>query len=194
MAKTSTLKLYCYVDETGQDTGGRLFIVAVVMTDDQRDKLRKDLQRIERASNKRQRKWTGASRQQRIGYIQAIIEIPAFKNLVSYSRYQDSRSYVDLTILSVAKAIHGKVDKTDMSYEANIFVDGMKRSEQHRFGAGVRKLGIKVRKARGLRDQSDEFIRLADAIAGFVRDALEDDTDMKTLFKRAVKAGIITNV
>lgn len=183
--KASTQKIYCYVDETGQDTGGRLFIVAVVMTDDQRDKLRQDLQRIERASHKRQ---------QRISYIQAIIEIPAFRNLISYSRYQDSQAYVDLTILSVAKAIHSKVDKYNTPYEANIFVDGMKRSEQHRFGAGVRKLGVKLRKARGLRDQSDEFIRLADAIAGFTRDALEDDADMKTLLKLAMKADVITEV
>lgn len=26
-------KLYCYVDETGQDTEGRLFLVSVVVTD-----------------------------------------------------------------------------------------------------------------------------------------------------------------
>lgn len=194
MAKKTTLKLYCYVDETGQDTGGRLFIVAVVITDTQRDKVRDILQRIERASNKRQLKWTASSRQQRTDYIQAIIENPAFSGLVTYSRYQNSRSYVDLTILSVAKAIHGKVDKSDMSYEANIFIDGMKRSEQHRFAAGVRKLGVKVRKTRGLRDQSDEFIRLADAVAGFTRDALEDDGDMKTLLKRAVKARVISEV
>jgi hypothetical protein len=194
MLKKVILKLYCYVDETGQDTGGKLFIVAIVMTDDQRDKLRKDLQSIERASNKRQHKWTRASRKQRIDYIQAVIGISAFKNLVKYSRYKDSRSYVDLTILSVAKAIHSKVDTVGTPYEATIFIDGMKRSEQHRFGAGVRKLGVKVRKARGLRDQSDEFIRLADAIAGFVRDALENDDDMKNLLKRAVKVGVITEV
>lgn len=193
MSKKAAVKLYCYVDETGQDTGGRLFIVAVIITSTQRDELRRVLQRIEKTSKKRQLKWTDASRQQRNTYMQAVIETPAFKDLVNYSRYQDSRTYVDLTILSVAKAIHSKVDKTEMPYEANIFVDGMKRSEQHRFAAGVRKLGIKVRKARGLRDQSDEFIRLADAIAGFTRDALEND-DVKTLFKRAVKAGVISEV
>lgn len=194
MAKKVGIKLYCYVDETGQDTGGRLFIVAVIITSDQRDELRSILQRIEWVSKKYHLKWTDATRKQRMVYIQAIIEKPVFKNLVTYSRYTDTKTYVDLTILSVAKAIHTKTDKAEMPYEANIFVDGMRRSEQHRFAAGLRKLGIKVRKARGLRDQSDEFIRLADAIAGFTRDALEDDSDMKILLKRAVKAGIITEV
>ncbi len=32
-------KLYCYVDETGQDTKGALFIVVVLVTDDEKDKL-----------------------------------------------------------------------------------------------------------------------------------------------------------
>lgn len=194
MPKKIVIKLYCYVDETGQDTGGRLFIVAVILTRDQRDGLRSILQRIERTSKKRQLKWTDTAREQRIAYIQAVIEKPAFKGLVNYSRYTDTKTYVDLTILSVAKAIHAKTDKTEVPYEANIFVDGMKRSEQHRFAAGVRKLGVKVRKARGLRDQSDEFIRLADAITGFTRDALEDEPDMKKLLKSAVKAGIISEV
>jgi hypothetical protein len=32
-------KLYCYVDETGQDTLGQFFIVSVVITEDIREKL-----------------------------------------------------------------------------------------------------------------------------------------------------------
>ena len=37
----------------------------------------------------------------------------------------------------------------------------------------MRKKGIRTEKVRGLKDERDEFIRLADAIAGFVRDAQE---------------------
>jgi hypothetical protein len=33
-----TEKLYCYVDETGQDTRGDLYIVSVVVADDERDR------------------------------------------------------------------------------------------------------------------------------------------------------------
>jgi hypothetical protein len=47
MPQKIVIKLYCYVDETGQDTGGRLFIVAVILTSDQRDELRSILQRAE---------------------------------------------------------------------------------------------------------------------------------------------------
>jgi hypothetical protein len=64
----------------------------------------------------------------------------------------------------------------------------------HRFAAGVRKLGIAVRKVRGARDESDELIRLADAVAGFVRDALEGSSVMQALFDQALRRGVIRKV
>ena len=163
------VKLYCYVDESGQDTDGRLFVVAVVIAEQQRDKLRQVLRGIERTSNKKVRSWTNTPRNVRRTYIADIISNSVFKDLVCYSLYEDTKLYVDLTILSVANAVHAKVGELKDPYEANVFVDGLKRSEQHRFAAGLRKLNVKVRKTRGLRDQSDEFIRLADSVAGFVR-------------------------
>jgi len=38
-------KLYCYIDETGQDTLGKIFIVSVIITESERDALRKKLER-----------------------------------------------------------------------------------------------------------------------------------------------------
>jgi hypothetical protein len=58
----------------------------------------------------------------------------------------------------------------------------------------VRKLGIAVRKVRGARDESDELIRLADAVAGFVRDALEGSSVMQALFDQALRRGVIRKV
>ena len=45
--KTNKRKLYCYVDETGQDTKGKLFIVSVIITKEDRDEINKFLQEIE---------------------------------------------------------------------------------------------------------------------------------------------------
>jgi hypothetical protein len=45
-------KLYAYVDESGQDTLGELFLVSVVVTGEARDGLRKKLRTIERVSGK----------------------------------------------------------------------------------------------------------------------------------------------
>lgn len=46
------MKTYAYVDETGQDTYGQLFIVSVVVVRGDRDPLRQALQGIERTSCK----------------------------------------------------------------------------------------------------------------------------------------------
>ncbi len=45
-------KLYCYVDETGQDTQGALFLVALVIVGQEREKLRKLLRSLEGRSGK----------------------------------------------------------------------------------------------------------------------------------------------
>lgn len=44
---------------------------------------------------------------------------------------------------------------------------------------------------RGLTDEADEFIRLCDAIAGFLRDSLEGDEDMQKLHRRAATNHIV---
>ena len=75
-----------------------------------------------------------------------------------------------------------------------MFVDGLSRSELRRFAKGLRALHIKVRKVRGVRDESDPLIRLADAVAGFIRDALEQKAYAQRLYQEALKRGVIQEV
>jgi hypothetical protein len=185
-------KIYCYVDETGQDTEGQLFLVAVVMTGEERDELRRYLASIEEHSGKRIKKWSRSTPQQREAYIRGILNCPALEKSLYYSRYEGSRAYVDLTVLSVAKAIN---THTTESYAATILVDGLRhRTEQHRFAHGLRALRIKARKVRGLTDESDAFIRLADALAGFVRDSLTGTERFAALYKEGIKKGVLREV
>ena len=130
---------------------------------------------------------------QRLVYIQALTHDDSFAHTVYFAHYENTRSYVDLTILTTAKAILDRA-KDKRPYEAHVYLDGMRRSEQGAFTAGLRKLHIKLRMARGLNDQSDEFIRLADAIAGFVRDSIEGQSNMKELYKRLQKKSILTKI
>jgi hypothetical protein len=108
-----------------------------------------------------------------------------------YSHYTNTRAYVDLLILSTAKALHARVMERPT---ATVFVDGLVYAERRRFAAGLRKLNVMVHKVQGRRDESDEFIRLADAMAGFVRDALEGDQQMGRLFERAKRQRLIEEV
>lgn len=171
------------MDETGQDTAGNLFIVAIVIIGSLREELREILANIEKESEKHQKKWMKATRAQRATYIAKIIERPQFVNLLYYNHYQHTKNFFILTVRSTAQALH---THTKASYEATILVDGLPRTERHHFGSELRHLGVSVRKVRGIRDQSDEFIRLADAIAGLVRDALGGDELMKVLFEKTM--------
>ena len=185
---STTQKLYCYVDETGQDTSGEFFLVSIVILGKEREELKEWLMKLEKESGKGQKKWTKATRKQRQAYMEQIVADERFAELIYYSHYTDSRSYVDLTILSTAKAI---LEKAKEPYDTKVYVDGLQKSERRAFTAGLRRLHVRVDFVRGLTDEADEFIRLCDAIAGFLRDSLEGDEDMQRLHRRAMTNRVI---
>ncbi len=47
MSETHRQKLYCYVDETGQDTESQLFLVSVVVTEQEQEAFARELERIQ---------------------------------------------------------------------------------------------------------------------------------------------------
>jgi hypothetical protein len=191
METSTPHKLYAYVDESGQDTLGKLFLVSVVVTGEARDGLRKKLRKIERASGKQAKKWRKARLAERVVYLQSVFQLSELRGCIYYARYHDTRAYVDLMILSTAKALHAQGAELP---QATVIVDGLSRPERPRFAAGLRKLRIRVHKVRGARDQSDELIRLADAIAGGIRDSLEGDAIMRPLFAQAERRGVVREV
>ena len=180
-------KLYAYVDESGQDTQGKIFIVAVVVIASDRDTARKKLNEIERGSRKFNKKWTKSRPQQRISYMEQVM---ALKEMISvyYDVYQNTIDYVDLTILTTARALG---EFTDLPYRATVMIDGLRRAEQNYFSSGLRKLQTGVYKVRGIKDQADEFIRLADAVAGLIRDDLDGKTQMKKLVRQGKQSSFI---
>lgn len=177
------MKIYAYVDETGQDTGGDFFLVAVVVLVANREELRKDLQEIERQSGRRKRKWAKSNNQERQKYIELLLNNKKFKNNLFYSAHRGSGEFAKLTILTTALAINERVAG---DYKATIVIDGLDSSLYPRYAAGLRGLRIKTRKVRGIRDEADEFIRLADSVAGFVRDYLDGIEWTKDFYEKAI--------
>jgi hypothetical protein len=189
--KDSRQKLYAYVDESGQDTKGEIFLVSVVVVEKQREKIRALLRKIETESKKKNRKWTRERKVRREAYMKLIIASKELIGLIYFSYYNGAKVFIDLTIFSTAKAI---LDQAKEPYQATVYVDGLHKGDRDKFTRGLRKLQVKTTRARGLKDEADEFIRLADAIAGFVRDGIEGDTVMKPLYKQALKKGIIREI
>ncbi len=186
-------KLYCYVDETGQDTEGDFFLVAVVIFDaDRKDELYRWLLEIEKSTEKREQKWTRASWEERRDYISSILNNSAFAGIFYFSSYRDTVAYDDLMILSIAKAMNAHVASSE--YIAIILIDGLPWTQKLKFSRILRKFRVKFRKIHGANDKYDPFVRLADALAGFVRDARAGDLELQKLYERALRKGIIHEI
>jgi len=161
-----TEKIYCYVDESGQDTGGKFFIVSVVVAKKDQDKLAEKLLLVEEKTGKKATKWSKSKKEIQINYLNEIFKIAMLKNRIFYTLNKNTKAYKELTILSIATTIN-EVKATE-KYKANIFIDGLLQPEVNRIGASLRRIGIKTEKIKGARDESSPFIRLADAIAGLI--------------------------
>lgn len=184
-------KLYCYVDETGQDTHGAFFLVAVVIAAEERERLQVALEQIEQQSKKGRLKWQKTAFARRIAYLNALLTTSLLHGKVFFAHYAQTKAYLDLTVYTTAKAI---LKRAEGAYQTVVWVDGLGKSEARRFERGLRGLKVKVRKVRGLREESDSLLRLADAAAGFIRDALEGQGYAQERYREAVRKGIIREV
>ena len=182
-------KIYCYVDETGQDTQGDLFIVSVVITGRERDALVDLCERIERKTRKGRVKWIKVEYGRRLEYVRQILAEPVFRGKLNFALYHNTKDYLPRTVLTIARAITA-LDLND--YKASVLIDGLPRAQEKWVGIELRHLRIKIKKVRGvLKDENDALVRLADALCGFVRAALEGQAEMRELFERAQKNGTL---
>jgi hypothetical protein len=164
-------KTYAYVDESGQDTDGKFFIVGVVVTEENRDAVLKELEAIEEESGKRNIKWHSARPQHREKYMTLVGRSPLLKSQAFFDTFANTKQYIELSSFATALAI---LRKAEENYSASIFVDGFNKRELEKFEQGLKELRIKKRKLRGVRrDENNALIRFADAVCGLVRDASE---------------------
>lgn len=191
--KKLTQKLYCYVDETGQDTMGELFLVSVIILASERELLLAKLEGIEERSGKGKVKWMKIRNKQRLAYMRAVLSSPVFKNMFYFSVYKDSKKYMALTVLSTAKAILTAAPEHSSS---TVYVDGLPKSRLRWFGTELRRLSVRNNKVVGVRrEEADSLMCLADALAGFARLALSgQNPEITELFERAKKDGYIKEV
>jgi hypothetical protein len=76
-----------------------------------------------------------------------------------------------LTLFALCNPTQGGED-----CRVRVVVDRLRREERRMFGGALRRYHVRPDDVRGARDQSDAFIRLADAVCGLIRDA-EDGQD-----------------
>jgi len=190
---TTRAKLYVYVDESGQDTSGRLFIVVAVISDAERNELLASLQKIETSSGKgHQRKWMKTREKERITYLEQALTKQHFSGTAYTQVFGAGTDYQVRMAIAIAQSIILFQSQHDLKrYEATVIIDGFSHTEARRMGTTLRKLGIHSRKVRGARDESNAALRFADALAGLTRATHEGNITMTTIQQQAQKIGLI---
>jgi len=152
-------KLYCYVDETGQDTKSEFFIVVAVVSDKDQHRLRRQLSDVEELARTHQLKWHKTEHSRRIKYLSLALERSIAKGSVYIARYQKPIPYFFPMIDVLEKAIK-KVARGE--YQARVYVDGIDRKKAMELTNALRATGISLRMVKGCRDEAEPIIRLAD--------------------------------
>jgi len=185
-------KLCCYVDETGQDTYGKFFLVLVVLLDQsEREELESKIEEIERKTEKYRKKWKSTATSIKSQFVQEIVKLRELKDALFYSVYRDTKEYNHLTALTISKVLE-EIGKED--YWVLIVVDGLSKKDMEKMRIDMKSLGVKYRSIRGMKDEQSAFLRLADAMAGFVRDYLEGENYTQSFFEMLERRGMIREV
>jgi len=184
-------RLFCYVDESGLDARSQWLIVAVVIVGEGRAALRQFCERAESHSGKGRVKWSWAAHAKRLAYIRAVLDEPALRGALWFEKHAKSKDYLGQTVSTIANALQatGLPD-----YKATILIDGLPATQESLVGRQLRRMGIHLRKVRGLRDESDALIRLADALCGLARGAAEGNKEMRQLLEQGLKTGAVREV
>lgn len=182
-------KLYVYADESGR--GRAPFIVAIVIVDDQRESLENLCLQIERESRKGFIKWSKANYEYRIAYMRAILSEAGFREMLYFVIFDQVKNYDTATVDALIRAIEQMNISSDQRLA--IFVDGLDVTRQREYATQLRQHITASITVRGVpRDASTSLIRLADALAGFVSDAEEENSEeVVTLYERARRHGML---
>ena len=187
-------KFYCYVDESGQETRGEIFIVTVVVLEEDREQIRQFCEELEERTGKGVQKWRRSPYPNRQDYIREVLRNPNLTGKLMYSVFRSTRDYGLATVLGISKAI--RWHRPEEKHAVTIYIDALKKSSRSLYSTELRKLGIRTKKVMGIRkDENDTLTRLADALAGFLRDALgEESSKAVLLFQTAKRKGILVEV
>ena len=179
-----------YVDESGQDTKGKLFVVAVVAVENS-DKSRQLCESVEKSSGKGKVKWRSAQKKRRLMYLRTVIsDTPSLESTLFYSIFRHTTDYDSATIDGIAKAIRRLRAPGSHVY---VYVDGLSKAKCNVYKTRLRQLNCPVRKvSRVGKDENEPLIRLADALAGASAELLKyRDNELRELFSEAEKQGIL---
>ncbi len=163
-----SLNLATFTDESGQETEGKMFVVCTVICNSKKyDFIEKTLEKVEKESGKHL-KWNDVSDLRKSKYVETLLKYRVLDQVKIYlSVYEDRKDYTTLVAANIVKSIitHAKGQK----YSAKVFVDLTNKAETTKIRKEINYYKVKYRKVRGISEESNAFIRLADAACGAKR-------------------------
>lgn len=193
MIREKPTKLYCYVDETGQDTNGKLFIVVAIVVGEERDNLNYHLEKVEKTTGKQRKKWLKSK--ENYAYIDAALSRHWANSKIFYKLYVDTEDYEYAVIEVVIQAIRAYVGMHDITkFRTTVFIDGFNPKEQLRVATHLRRSGLYIKKVQGIRDESNAIVRLADTVAGLIREGEEGKNIYSNIKKRLEIDGLLNQL
>ena len=190
MPKLKVQKLYCYVDESGQDTKSDIFVVVVVANDKNQAEIRNQLFQLERQTKIGKRKWHKTLKTIKYEFLKMQIESKILTGDIFFGRFTKPIPYFLPIIEVLEKAIKLKAEN---NYSSNIYVDSIDKKKAKELTNALRFKKIKLQMIKSRRDESEPIIRLADRWAGYIRE-LQFNKKQEKLFIQAIKAKCIIEI
>jgi Protein of unknown function (DUF3800) len=184
-------KLYCYVDETGQDPSARYFIVVAIVSEEDQDALRKALTAIEWGTGTGHKKWHKLRSEPRLRYLERVLREKIAAGRVFFGSFEKPVPYFFPFIEVLERGI--KASGVE-NYSARIYVDGIDRQKAKELTNALRSRGVSLKLVKSSRDESEALIRLADMWAGCIRAAITRPGEERTVLDRALALKRVTDV
>lgn len=178
-------KIYCYVDETGQDAASAVFVVVAVTSAGEQDKIRRALIEIEEAAGTGRRKWHKTKPERRLAYLHMVLKEGVVPDGIFYGSYEKPLPYFFPFLEVIEYAVKSIVGTEE--YLTRIFVDGIDRQKAKELTNALRLRGVSLELVKGRRDESEPLIRLADMWAGCIRGAIKGKALEREVLARATK-------
>ena len=184
-------KLYCYLDESGQDAASEVFVVVAVISAQDQDTFRTQSLAIEREAGTGNRKWHKSRPERRLRYLELALEREVGKGTIFFGCFQKPLPYFLPLLETIEKAL---TDTAEEDYRATVYIDGIDQKKAAEMTNALRLRGIRLGRIRSRKDEAEPLIRLADMWAGCIRAALLGRAEERVLLARAARAHYLKTV
>jgi len=182
--KSAKQKIYCYVDETGQDVGSLFYIVTALVSASEQYQLRAQLLKIEENSRVLRGKWHKTKAERNCAYLEEVLQSGVGKGEVYFVRYEKPVHYFTPMVSLLERALKENIKGY---YQTIVYIDGIDKKNAKAVTNALRGCKIHVQAVRGVRDESEPLIRLVDRWAGCIRKAYEHSKVERAIYEMAKK-------